>query len=69
MIELFCIQTFDGEVWKTYYVTTSVTDSTLTYMNIRAQTKQPVRAVSFVLDSFDPIPANCRDFKVLALRK
>lgn len=69
MNEIHAIQHFDGEIWKTIYMSTYPQDVSDTYMDICDLTRATLRAVRFTVDSYDFIATQARDFAVLALRK
>lgn len=66
---IYAIQLFDGEKWKSLYVTSYKQDIVDTYIEIRGLTAAAIRAVSFAVDGFDFIATHARDFAVLAQRE
>lgn len=69
MPEIHAVQWFENEVWRTLYLSSYPHDVSDTYRDIRDLTDKPLRAVKFVVDNFDFVAAQCKDFAVLAYRK
>lgn len=69
MTELYAIQHYDGEIWKTIYLSSFAGDVLDTYMEITPLTNATLRLVWFGVDGLDFVATHARNFGVATLRE